>query len=350
MTDDLDHASRAGRRAANRARIRRITFGLEDEAAILADGALVPRSARLAPDEHWRPPLEPAPDETAPAGEVDGAANVPSIVDTAPAAAAEPEQPQADRPRERRWPVRLFASRAQTASWLDRILVLIEVLAMLGLVAAAFTSFGLVDRLQSDLARLTGPRRATATPAATRPATATLGLTSSPQPTATATVAPSPSATVRPTEAVLPGGRNSAQPAATEAAPPVSLVGARILIPAIRVDAPIVEGDDWERLKSGVGHHIGSALPGEAGNLVLSGHNDVYGSVFADLSELREGDLVLIDTPSRSFRYKVTGTQIVLPNETSVMDATEEPALTLISCYPPLVDSHRIVVSAMLSK
>ncbi len=73
----------------------------------------------------------------------------------------------------------------------------------------------------------------------------------------------------------------------------------RIQIPAIRVDAPIVQGDGWEQLKKGVGQHIGSANPGEASNVVLSAHNDVFGEIFKDLEKLQPGDVITIYTASR---------------------------------------------------
>lgn len=56
----------------------------------------------------------------------------------------------------------------------------------------------------------------------------------------------------------------------------------RIQIPALGVDAPIVQGDGWEQLKKGVGQHVGTANPGENGNVVLSAHNDIFGEIFRD--------------------------------------------------------------------
>jgi len=122
----------------------------------------------------------------------------------------------------------------------------------------------------------------------------------------------------------------------------------RILVPAIGVDAPVVEGDDWESLKKGAGHHVGSANPGERGNSVISAHNDIYGEIFRRLPELSIGDEVTVQTVSTSYTYVVEQTRIVEPTEVSVMDATSTPVLTLISCYPYRVDTHRIVVMASL--
>lgn len=118
----------------------------------------------------------------------------------------------------------------------------------------------------------------------------------------------------------------------------------RIEIPAIDVDAPVVEGDDWEALKRGAGHHIGSANPGERGNCVISAHNDIFGQIFRGLPDLTLGDEVLVYTASRVYRYVVTQKRVIEPTEVSVMESTSSPVLTLISCYPYGVDTHRIVV------
>lgn len=124
----------------------------------------------------------------------------------------------------------------------------------------------------------------------------------------------------------------------------------RIQIPAIGVDAPVVQGDDWESLKRGAGHHIGSANPGERGNCVISAHNDVFGQIFRDLPDLRMGDEVLVHTASRVFRYVITQRRIVEPTEVSVMRPTSSPLLTLISCYPYGINTHRVVVIGELER
>ena len=124
----------------------------------------------------------------------------------------------------------------------------------------------------------------------------------------------------------------------------------RIQIPAINVDAQIVAGDTWEQLKKGVGQHVGSANPGERGNLVLSAHNDVFGEIFRYLDQLKPGDEVIIYSGPQRYRYVISGARVVAPTQTDVMAATNEPSLTLISCYPYLVDNQRIVVAGQLAR
>jgi len=122
----------------------------------------------------------------------------------------------------------------------------------------------------------------------------------------------------------------------------------RIIIPSIGVDAAVVLGDDWESLKKGPGWHIGSANPGERGNSVISGHNDIFGEVFRDLPELTVGDEIIVQTHSASYRYAVTQTRVVEETEVSILEPTSTPVLTVYSCYPYRVNTHRFVAIASL--
>ncbi len=124
--------------------------------------------------------------------------------------------------------------------------------------------------------------------------------------------------------------------------------GIRIRIPAIEVDAPIVQGDGWEQLKKGVGQHPGTADPGRKGNMVLTGHNDVFGEVFRNLDRLKPGDEITVYTRQRPFTYKVSGWKLVEPTQVEVLGPTPNETITLISCYPYLIDTQRIIVTGQL--
>jgi sortase A len=124
--------------------------------------------------------------------------------------------------------------------------------------------------------------------------------------------------------------------------------GIRIQIPAIKVDAPIVQGDGWEQLKKGVAQHLGTPNPGENGNIVFSAHDDIFGEIFRELDKLQPGDVVILYSSARQYTYVITGTQIVEPTRVEVMAPTPNATVTLISCYPYLIDNQRIVVSAVL--
>lgn len=122
----------------------------------------------------------------------------------------------------------------------------------------------------------------------------------------------------------------------------------RIVIPSIGVDHPVVEGDDWEVLKQGVGHTPWSANPGQSGNCILVAHNDIFGEIFRRLPEIELGDEIFVHTRTQVYRYLAKATHIVEPTQVEVMYPTNHPVLTLISSYPYLEDTQRIVVIAEL--
>lgn len=167
------------------------------------------------------------------------------------------------------------------------------------------------------------------------------------------TVAPGPTATTEP--ALSPTPVDTATPAntATPTAIPADIdpkLPLRIEIEALGIDARVVEGDDTQSLKLGVGHRIGTANPGEPSNMVLSAHNDIYGEIFRDLHKLKPGDVVLVHTAAASYRYIVRSVEIVSPTRVEVMEPTEKAVLTMITCYPYLLDTHRVVAVADLAE
>lgn len=124
----------------------------------------------------------------------------------------------------------------------------------------------------------------------------------------------------------------------------------RLEIPALSGDYPIVMGDDWEQLKKGIGQYVGSGQPGRPGNLVLSGHNDIYGEPFRYLDRLQPGDEIIVSTERQTYTYVVDQVQVVDPTDVWVMAPTDHAQVTLISCYPYRVNTRRIVVFARLAE
>ncbi len=221
---------------------------------------------------------------------------------------------------------------------MDRFLLAVEVLAVVGLVGVLISGFGVLRALNEEVA------------------SALIQETFTPTPLVMAVVLPSghtpPDAfgNTRPNEAEIPEHlRPMVQSLANIPIPtPAPDQAIRIQVPAINVDAPIVQGDGWEQLKKGVGQNIGSANPGQNGNVVLSAHNDVYGEIFRYLDQLSPGDQVIIYTQQRQYVYIVDRTAIVEPTAVEVMASTGSPTVTLISCYPYLVNDQRIVVFGRL--
>ncbi len=221
---------------------------------------------------------------------------------------------------------------------MDQLLLIVEVLAVVGLVGVLISGMGVLRDLNSQVA------------------SALIQETLTPTPLVMAVVLPSghtpPDAqgNTRPNDAEIPEHlRPMVQSLANlpipTAAPDQAI---RLQIPALKVDAPIVQGDGWEQLKKGVGQNVGSANPGDNGNVVLSAHNDVYGELFRYLDKLVPGDQVILYTQQRQYVYVVDRTAIVEPTAVEVMASTGSPTVTLISCYPYLVDKQRIVVFARL--
>lgn len=128
---------------------------------------------------------------------------------------------------------------------------------------------------------------------------------------------------------------------------PTSETAIEINIPRLGINQTIVQGTDWEALKLGVGQLLNGVNPGDdAGNLVLSGHNDIYGEVFRRLDELEVGDEFNIRTKTQLFTYRITESRIVDPTEVSVLGSRGGSTATLISCYPYQVNNKRYIIFA----
>jgi sortase A len=104
-----------------------------------------------------------------------------------------------------------------------------------------------------------------------------------------------------------------------------------IVIPAVKIDAPVVQGTTWDILALGVGHYAGSPLPGQGGNAVFSGHRD---TVFTNLQYVKVGDQVTFESPYGPFVYRVTSIKIVPKDDPNIVVPSANPELTLTSCYP----------------
>jgi len=144
--------------------------------------------------------------------------------------------------------------------------------------------------------------------------------------------------------------RHLVQPGASIPIPtPGPQQASRIVIPAINVVAPVVQGDGWEELKMGAGQRLGTANPGERGNVVISGHNDVYGEIFRYLEDLNIGDEVTLYAGDTPHKYLVVAKMVVEPTEVSLLEPTPNATLTLITCHPYMIDAQRMVVIAELA-
>lgn len=238
---------------------------------------------------------------------------------------------------------------------------------------------------------MTGRLVVAPTPTPTVPITATVPITPTPTvvvtppvtPTLTPTVTPPP-----PTDVPVTGGnlasfsvnantagilskpqvRSSTQTG--DAAGLMQQHSYRLQIPALHLNAAIQEKgwhlaqnesgeqvSQWDEVEHAVGWHKNSARPASRGNVVMSGHNNIGGSVFGDLYQLQGGETIFVWKDNIRYAYVVDEITI-LPERyasveeraitTSYIQNTDDHRLTLMTCWPPFSDSHRLFVVAHL--
>lgn len=133
----------------------------------------------------------------------------------------------------------------------------------------------------------------------------------------------------------------------------------KIIIPKIGVEAPVVydeprvdEVSYQAALERGVVRLGNTANPGTVGNVVIGGHssNNVfnpgrYKYVFVNLKQLQVGDIFYLHFNGVRYTYKVTvANKIIAPTETSVLNPTAKPTVTLFTCDPPGTNVNRLIV------
>ena len=232
--------------------------------------------------------------------------------------------------------------------WLaDRALLLVEVAAVVALLTIVLSLWATNRQLNRELAAAQAAQsQALALPTAT--ATPAIGVVLLPG-------GHRPPVDGRPPEPGEAGGIPAHLLPVVNAyvPPPIPTPGPeqarRLEIPTLSGDYPIVQGDDWEQLKKGIGQYVGSGRPGQKGNVVLSGHNDIYGEPFRYLDRLQVGDEIIVSSERQEHTYIVSEVRVVEPTDVWVMAPTDDARLTLISCYPYRVNTKRIVVFAQLA-
>ncbi|NWF67730.1 MAG: class D sortase [Chloroflexi bacterium] len=235
-------------------------------------------------------------------------------------------------------------------NFVNRSLLLVEVLAVVGLVVLGVNLFGAITALERETAsaaQLADEQRRAGIP----------------------TLEPTP--VLRLDQIVLPGGHVYVEGATPQfnyaeiprhllasvqsmvmqpvlARPPQTSETALILsIDKLDLDQTIVQGVDWEALRMGIGQLTNGVNPGDnSGNVVLAAHNDIYGEYFRYLDRLAPGDRFTIQTSTHVYTYVVTEIQLVAPTDVHVMDNRAGATATLISCYPYQQNTQRIVVFA----
>jgi len=142
----------------------------------------------------------------------------------------------------------------------------------------------------------------------------------------------------------------------------------RIALPSIGVETDVIKigwqavtlangqtASQWEVADFAAGWHKNSSLPGQIGNVVLSGHNNIRGAVFRKLYQLQPGDIAKVWAGGKEFDYRVeevmileeTGAPIEQRRENARwIQSFDDERLTLVSCWPETSNTHRVVVVA----
>ena len=148
----------------------------------------------------------------------------------------------------------------------------------------------------------------------------------------------------------------------------VTPLSTRLIIPRINQNVPVIrvssenlinrnwvglEKEIQTALQNGVVHYPGTALPGQNGNVVITGHSSYFPwdpgrfkDVFAILNDLVVGDKIIVYHNQKKIIYKVTEMKIVLPKDIEVLQKTDWEQLTLITCYPVGTNLKRLIVIA----
>lgn len=111
---------------------------------------------------------------------------------------------------------------------------------------------------------------------------------------------------------------------------PGSVLG-ELEIPRIGLSVMVIEGDSTSILRRAAGHLEGTALPGRPGNVAIAAHRDTF---FHALRDIRDKDVITLNTLSGSYQYKVESIEVVEPANVEVLADSADPTLTLITCYP----------------
>jgi sortase A len=139
------------------------------------------------------------------------------------------------------------------------------------------------------------------------------------------------------------------------AAPGKNLIG-RLYIPKLDKEWVVVNGVRPQDIRYAPGHYPDTALPGQVGNFSVAGHR--IRKIFWRLDELKPGDVIGVETRDSWYIYKVTGHQVVLPNQVEVVAPVPgkprakptKKMLTLTTCNPKFNNYERLIVHAELAQ
>jgi sortase A len=152
-----------------------------------------------------------------------------------------------------------------------------------------------------------------------------------------------------------PDTEQTTQQSATEAVTkpmtiPEGMIGI-VTIDKISMSAPLVDGTDNKSIRYALGHFKNTAMPGEVGNFAVAGHRSyTFGEYFNRLDEMAVGDEIKVLYGNKQYKYIVDDVSVVEPQQVEVLDETDTPTITLVTCTPKWTATHRLIVKGYLAE
>lgn len=120
-------------------------------------------------------------------------------------------------------------------------------------------------------------------------------------------------------------------------------------IPRVNLTLAVAKGVGDDVLKYALGHYEDTAMPGQPGNFSVIGHrNYAFGKFLNRLDEVEAGDNIIVNYQDKKYEYIVTDILVVEPTDTWVLDPTHDAQITLITCTPIRLATHRLIVKGVL--
>jgi sortase A len=125
----------------------------------------------------------------------------------------------------------------------------------------------------------------------------------------------------------------------------------RLVIRRMDLNVIFVQGTNWAHdLSKGPGHYEQTSVPGLGRTTAIAGHRTTFGAPFRHIDRLRQGDLIVVELPYGTFRYRVLGHRVVSSGDWSIIRPRGFDELVLSACHPLYSASHRWVVFARLAE
>ena len=122
----------------------------------------------------------------------------------------------------------------------------------------------------------------------------------------------------------------------------------RIRVPRLGLNMVVADGTDHDSLTKGPGLDRRTYMPGEGQLIYIAGHRTTYLAPFAHIERMRSGDLVSLEVPYATFRYRVYTHRIVAADDLAVLRSSGHEIVELQACHPRFFASHRYIVYARL--